>query len=59
MKKLDKAKVKKFMNVSQTIFLVMCYLCSLHTQVVDHNTTEALCWLILGTLMGAITVEVN
>lgn len=59
MRKLDKAKVKKFIGVSQVVFIVMCYLCALYTQVVDHNTTESLCWLILGTLLGATTIEVK
>lgn len=59
MKKLDKAKATKVMDVFGTILALACFVAGIITQLHDQDTTQALCWVIAGTLAGAIKVEVN
>ena len=59
MKKLDKAKVNKACDVFGTILALACFVAGIITQLHDQDTTQALCWVIAGTLAGAIKVEVN
>lgn len=59
MKKLDKMKVKKICDVFNTIVAISCFVAGIVTQLKYQDTTQALCWVIAGTLFGAIKVEVN
>lgn len=59
MKKLDKMKVKKVCDVLGNITALACFVIGIITQLHDKDTTQALCWIIAGTLAGAIRVEVN
>ena len=59
MKKLDKVKVKKVCDVLGNITALACFVIGITTQLHDKDTTQALCWIIAGTLAGAIKVEVE
>lgn len=59
MKKLDKVKVKKLCDVLGTIVAIVCFVAGIITQLKYQDTTQALCWVIAGTLAGAIRAEVN
>ena len=59
MKKLDKMKVRKVCDVLGSIPAIACFVVGIITQLHDQDTTQALCWVIAGTLVGAIKVEVN
>ena len=59
MKKLDKAKINKAVDIFGTIVAIACFVAGIITQLHDQDTTQALCWVIAGTLAGAIKVEVN
>lgn len=59
MKKLDKMKVRKVCDVLGNITAIACFVVGIITQLHDKDTTQALCWIIAGTLAGAIKVEVN
>lgn len=59
MKKLDKAKINKVADVFSTIVALACFVSGTITQLIEHDTTQALCWVIAGTLAGAIKVEVK
>ena len=59
MKKLDKVKVKKVCDVLGTIPAMACFVAGLVTQLKYQDTTQALCWVIAGTLAGATQVEVK
>lgn len=59
MKKLDKMKVRKVCDVLGSITAIACFVAGIITQLHDQDTTQALCWVIAGTLAGAIKVEVN
>lgn len=59
MKKLDKMKVRKVCDVLGSITAIACFVAGIITQLHDQDTTQALCWVIAGTLAGAIKVEVD
>lgn len=59
MKKLDKAKINKAITVFDTIVSIACCVMGIITQVHTQDTTQALCWVIAGTLVGATRVEVK
>ena len=59
MKKLDKVKVRKVCDVLGNITALACFVVGIITQLKYQDTTQALCWIIVGTLAGAIKVEVN
>lgn len=59
MKKLDKVKVRKVCDVLGIITALACFVIGIITQLDTQDTTQALCWIIAGTLAGAIKVEVN
>ena len=59
MKKLDKMKVRKVCDVLGNITAIACFVAGIITQLHDQDTTQALCWIIAGTLAGAIKVEVD
>lgn len=59
MKKLDKAKINKVIDVFSTIVALVCFVNGIITQLDTQDTTQALCWVIVGILAGAIKVEVN
>lgn len=59
MKKLDKMKVKKACDVLGNITATACLVAGLVTQLKYQDTTQALCWITVGMLAGAIKVEVN
>ena len=59
MKKLDKAKVNKAIDVFGTIVGLVCFVTGIITQLIEHDTTQALCWVIAGTLASAIKGEVK
>lgn len=59
MKKLDKMKVRKVCDVLGSITAIACFVVGIITQLKYQDTTQALCWIIVGTLAGAIKVEVN
>lgn len=59
MKKLDKAKINKAIDVFSTILAVACFVVGIITQLDTQDTTQALCWVITGILVSAIKVEVN
>lgn len=59
MKKLDKVKVRKVCDVLGIITAIACFVIGIITQLDTQDTTQALCWIIAGTLAGAIKVEVN
>lgn len=59
MKKLDKAKTKKVFEVFGVIVTLACFVAGIIAQLHDQNTTEALCWVIVGLLNSAIKVEVK
>lgn len=59
MRKLDKMKVRKVCDVLGNITATACFVVGLITQLKYQDTTQALCWIIAGTLAGAIKVEVN
>lgn len=59
MKKLDKVKVNKLMNVLEAILALMCFAAGIITQLHIQDTTQALCWVIVGILVIATKVEVE
>lgn len=59
MKKLDKAKINKAIAVFSTIVALACFVSGIIAQLDTQDTTQALCWVIAGTLAGAIKVEVK
>ena len=59
MKKLDKMKVRKVCDVLGSITAIACFVAGLVAQLKYQDTTQALCWIIAGTLAGVIKVEVN
>ena len=59
MKKLDKAKINKALDVFSTITALVCFVNGIITQLDTQDTTQALCWVIVGTLASATKVEVN
>lgn len=59
MRKLDKTKLNKAMDVFDTILAIACFVFGIITQLHTQDTTQALCWITVGTLAGAIKVEVN
>lgn len=59
MKKLGKEKTKKVFEVFGIIVTLACFVAGIIAQFHDQNTTEALCWVIVGVLNSAIKVEVN
>lgn len=59
MRKLDKAKANKLIDVLGTILALACFAAGIITQLDTQDTTQALCWIIAGSLAGAIKVEVN
>lgn len=59
MRKLDKAKANKVIDVLGTILALACFAAGIITQLDTQDTTQALCWIIAGSLAGAIKVEVN
>lgn len=59
MKKLDKAKINKLITVFDTIVSITCCVMGIITQLIEQDTTQALCWVIAGTLVGATKVEVK
>lgn len=59
MRKLDKAKANKVIDVLGTILALACFTAGIITQLDTQDTTQALCWIIAGSLAGAIKVEVN
>lgn len=59
MKKLDKAKINKVADVFSTIVALACFVSGIITQLDTQDTTQALCWVIAGTLAGATRVEVK
>ena len=59
MKKLDKAKINKAIDVFSTIVAVACFVVGIITQLDTQDTTQALCWVIAGILFSATKVEVN
>ena len=59
MKKLDKAKVNKACDVLNTIIATACFVAGIITQLKYQDTTQALCWVIAGTLASATRVEVK
>lgn len=59
MKKLDKMKVRKVCDVLGNITAITCFVVGIITQLKYQDTTQALCWIIVGTLAGALKVEVN
>ena len=59
MKKLDKAKINKAIDVFSTILAVACFVAGIITQLDTQDTTQSLCWVIAGLLATAIKVEVN
>lgn len=59
MKKLDKAKINKAIDVFNTIVALVCFIVGIITQLDTQDTTQALCWVIVGILASAIKVEVN
>lgn len=58
MKKLDKAKTKKvfevFGGIVTVIVTLACFAVAIITQLHDQDTTQALCWVIVGLLNSAI-----
>lgn len=59
MKKLDKVKINKALDVFSTILALVCFVNGIITQLDTQDTTQALCWVIAGILAGAIKVEVK
>ena len=59
MKKLDKAKINKVIDVFSTIVALVCFVNGIITQLYTQETPQALCWVIVGILAGAIKLEVN
>lgn len=59
MKKLDKNKLLKAIYILEMVLTSACYIAGIATQLIEHDTTQALCWLIAGTLVSAIKVEVK
>ena len=59
MKKLDKAKINKALDVFSTITALVCFVTGIITQLDTQDTTQALCWIIVGILSSATKVEVN
>ena len=59
MKKLDKMKIKKACDVFNTIVATACFVAGIITQLKYQDTTQALCWVIAGTLVSATRVEVK
>lgn len=59
MKKLDKNKLLKAIYILGTVVTLACYIAGIATQLIEHDTTQALCWLIAGTLVSATKVEVK
>lgn len=54
MKKLDKV-----IDVLDIILALACFVFGIITQLYYQDTTQALCWVIAGTLAGAIKIEVK
>lgn len=52
-------KVKKVCDVLGIITALVCLVAGLVVQLKYQDTTQALCWITVGTLAGAIKVEVN
>lgn len=59
MKKLGKEKTKKVFEVFGVIVTLACFVAGIIAQLYDQNTTEALCWIIVGLLNSATKVEVK
>ena len=59
MKKLDKAKITKAIAMADIIIALLCFVWGIITQLHTHDTTQALCWVILGLLASAIELEVK
>ena len=59
MKKLDKAKINKVIDVFSTIVALACFGNGIITQLDTQDTTQALCWVIAGLLATATKVEVK
>ena len=59
MKKLDKAKINKVIDVVNSIVALACFVTGIITQLDTQDTTQALCWIIVGILASATKVEVN
>lgn len=59
MKKLDKAKINKALDVFNTIVALACFVSGIITQLDTQDTTQALCWVIVGILASATKVEVK
>ena len=59
MKKLDKAKINKVIDVFSTITAVACFVAGIITQLDTQDTTQSLCWVIASLLATATKVEVN
>lgn len=59
MKKVDKAKLAKAIAMTDAIIALICFVWGIITQIHTHDTTQALCWVILGVLVGATTIEVK
>lgn len=59
MKKLDKAKINKALDVFGNIIALVCFVTGIITQLDTQDTTQALCWVIVGTLASATKVEVK
>lgn len=59
MKKLDKAKINKAIDVFSAILALACCVAGIITQLDTQDTTQALCWIIVGLLATATKVEVN
>ena len=59
MKKLDKAKINKAIDVFSTIVALVCFVSGIITQLDTQDTTQALCWVIAGLLATATKVEVK
>ena len=59
MKKLDKAKINKALDEFGNITALVCFIVGIITQLDTKETTQALCWIIVGILASATKVEVN
>ena len=59
MKKLDKAKINKAFDVFGNITALVCFGNGIITQLDTQDTTQALCWVIVGLLATATKVEVK
>lgn len=59
MKKIDKAKINKALDVFGNITALVCFIVGIITQLDTQDTTQALCWVIVGILASATKVGVN